>query len=151
MMNVVKNAAEEAGFGAAEEEKFTRMCRVVGVAEGVVLWCRWCRPDVERSKKGSSGRQEPAKCGSLCSSFHFLSNELYLSSIRQEMAEIGRGSVAFRRCRPVRQSVCRRWAWGGWELVGRGQKDVVLGLWLAVWAQNLRLERHRGWQLIAKV
>ena len=30
----IQNAAKMAGFGVAEEELFTRMCRVVEVAEG---------------------------------------------------------------------------------------------------------------------
>ena len=38
MIDGADNAANEAGFGAAGEEVFTRMCRVVGVAEGVP-WC----------------------------------------------------------------------------------------------------------------
>ena len=125
-----KTLQTRAGFGAAEEELFTRMCRVVGVAEGgVVAWCRWCRPGVAWSKKGSSGRPGPANCGSLYSSFNFLSNELYLGSIRQEMAEIGGGSEDFQ---PMSAGETMAAAGVGRGAVGGGgartQKGVVLWL-----------------------
>ena len=58
-----KNAAKLAGFGEAEEELFTRICRVVRVAEEGVV--RRCRRKCSGRKKGlpvAKGRQIGARC-----------------------------------------------------------------------------------------